>query len=68
MIKIRHYNRKGSETAVYDVVGEAQAVVDAAIDAGALVVDETAEDVKVNRGDVLQEEHDYLVVPAIVGG
>ena len=68
MIKIRNYSRKGSETATYDVVADAQAVVDAALERGALVVDETDEDLALQRWDRVQEEHSYLVVPAIAGG
>ena len=68
MIKVRWYNRKGSETKTYDVVQEAQEVVDAAQKAGALVVDETDQDVALERGAKVQEGHDYLLVPAIAGG
>lgn len=65
-IKIRQFNRKGSEVTTYNVVEEAQKVLDDYRRKGYLIVDETT-DAEVKPGEALQERT-YGVVPRIQGG
>jgi len=66
MIKIRYYNRKGSEIQCV-VEKEANEILQSAWWKGSCVFDETLDKI-IHEREVLIDEHQYAIVPAIAGG
>jgi len=67
MVKIRHYSKEGSTVITYDVVEEAEKVLEQCRQIGCFVYQESTKEVIYSDMPLLEEET-YVVIQAIAGG